>query len=107
MGILWEFSLVWWPPIRYPECMGKNIRHTLTLTITETWIIAWVTDDALQPQATTIVQDQPKPQEEEDETILSAVTTAATTDAQPNDAPPKSSADNRRKRTRRRRSEGK
>ena len=81
MGILWEFSLLSAPPIRYPERMGKNIRHTLTLTITETWIIAWVTDDdhavgaKRHPlgQAVTVVQNTPNPKEELDENLQTTV----------------------------------
>ena len=86
--------------------MGRIIRRTVTITITETWTIAWTTDDTAQPQATTIVQDQPKPQEEEDETILPAVTTGAATDAQPTDVASKPKAGRQRKHTRRRRAAG-
>jgi hypothetical protein len=57
LGISWELSLLSLPPLRYPECMGKNIQQTLTITITETWIIAWVTDDDPLRQAVTIVQN--------------------------------------------------
>lgn len=85
--------------------MGKIIRRTVTITITESWTIIWTDEaqagDTAQPPATTIVQEQPKPQEEEDETILPAVTTGAATDAQPADMSPKSGAG--RQRTRRRR----
>ena len=84
--------------------MGRIIRRTVTITITESWTIVWTdeaqADDKLQPPATTIVQDQPKPQEEEDEMILPAVTTGIATDAQPTDMSPKSGR--QRKRTRRR-----
>ena len=81
MGILWEFSLLSAPPIRYPERMGKNIRHTLTLTITETWIIAWVTDDdhavgaKRHPlhQAVTVVENTPNQKEKPDEKLQAAV----------------------------------
>jgi len=81
--------------------MGRIIRRTVTITITETWTIVWTTDDTAQPQATTTVQDQPKPQEEADETMLPAVTPGAATDAQPTDVSPKS-AGSQRKRPRRR-----
>ena len=83
--------------------MGKLIRRTVTITITESWTITWTTDETSQPQATTIVQDQPKTQEEPDETILPAITTGDATDAQPDDVSPKSGAGSKRKRTRRRR----
>lgn len=85
--------------------MGRIIRRTVTITITESWTIVWTdeaqADDKLQ--ATTNVQGQPKPQEEPDETILPAVTTGTATDAQPADMPPKSGAGRQRKRTCRRR----
>ena len=84
--------------------MGRIIRRTVTITITESWTIVWTdeaqADDKPQPPATTIVQDQPKPQEEADEMILPAVTTGIATDAQPTDMSPKSGS--QRKRTRRR-----
>ncbi len=86
--------------------MGKLIRRSVTITITESWTITWTDDvggdETSQPQATTIVQEQPKPQEEADETILPAVTTVAATDTQPTDVSPKS-AGSQRKRSRRRR----
>ena len=87
--------------------MGKIIRRTFTITITESWTITWTdetrAEDTPQPQATTIVQEQPKPEEEPDETILPAITTVAATDAQPTDVSPKSGTGSQRKRTRRRR----
>jgi len=82
--------------------MGKIIRRTVTITITETWTIVWTTDDPAPPQTTTIVPDQPKPQEEEDEKMLPTVTPGAATDPQPTDMSPKSGAGSQRKRTRRR-----
>jgi len=81
--------------------MGKIIRRTVTITITETWTIVWTTDDPAPPQTTTIVPDQPKPQEEQDETMLPAVTPGTATAAQLTDVSPKS-AGSQRKRTRRR-----
>jgi len=80
--------------------MGKIIQRTVTITITETWTIVWTTDDTAQPQATTIVPDQPKPQEEEDEKMLPTVTPGAATAAQPTGVSPKPGS--QRKRTRRR-----
>ena len=90
--------------------MGRIIRRTVTITITESWTITWTdetrADETSQPQATTIVQDQLKPQEEADETILPAVTTGAATDAQPTDGSLKSGTGSQRKRSRRRRAAG-
>lgn len=86
--------------------MGRIIRHTVTITITENWTIVWTTDETSPPQATTIVQDHPKAQEEQDETILPAVTTVTATDAQPNDVTAKPKTGRQRKRTRRRRTAG-
>ena len=87
--------------------MGRIIRRTVTITITESWTIVWTdegrADNTSQPQATTIVQYQPKPQEEKDETIVPAVTTGAAPETQPTDGSPKSGAGSQRKRTRRRR----
>ena len=87
--------------------MGRIIRRTVTITITETWTIVWTDEDQPAdkppPPTTTIVQDQPKTQEEPDETILPAVTTVAATDAQPTDMSPKSGAGRQPKRSRRRR----
>ncbi len=86
--------------------MGRIIRRTVTITITESWTIVWTTDDTAQPQATTIVQAQPKPQEEQEETILPTATTGAITAAQPNDVTPKPSVGSQRKPTSRRRAAG-
>ena len=90
--------------------MGRIIRRTVTITITETWTIVWTdegrADDKPQPQAMTIVQDQPKPQEEQDETILPAVTTGTATDAQPDGVTAKPSAGGQRKRARSHRAKG-
>lgn len=78
--------------------MGRIIRRTVTITITETWTITWTTDDPAQAQTTTIVQDQPKPQEKQDETILSAITTGTATDTQPNDVASKAGSQRKRRR---------
>ena len=90
--------------------MGRIIRRTVTITITESWTIVWAGDSAVddpsQPQATTIVQDQPKTQEEEDETILSAITTGVATAAQPNEVAAKPKTGSQPKPTRRRRMAG-
>ncbi len=86
--------------------MGRIIRRSVTITISESWTITWTDDvggdETSPPQATTIAQDQPKTQEEKDETIVPTVTTVAATDTQPTDVSPKS-AGSQRKRTRRRR----
>ena len=72
--------------------MGRIIRRTVTITISESWTIVWTedvrADDKPQPQATTTMQNQPKPQEKADETILPTVTTDAATAAQPPDMSP-------------------
>ena len=86
--------------------MGKIIRRTVTITITESWTIVWTTDETSPRQATTVVQEQPKPQEKPDETMLPAVTLGATTDAQPDDGTAKPKAGHQRKPTRRRRAAG-
>jgi hypothetical protein len=87
--------------------MGKIIRRTVTITITESWTIVWTddvrTDETSQSQATTLVQNQPKTQEEPDETIAPTITPVTATDAQPPDMSPKSGTGSQRKRTRRRR----
>ena len=87
--------------------MGRIIRRTVTITITETWTIVWTDEpranDTAQPQATTIVPDQPKTQEEPDETIVRTITPVTATDAQPPDMSPKSGVGSQRKRPRRRR----
>ena len=80
--------------------MGRIIRRTVTITITESWTIVWTTDDTSPPQVMTNVQEQPKPQEEPDETILPSVTTVAATEAQSNDVTAKPKARGQRKRTR-------
>ncbi len=82
MGIFWEFSLLSAPPIRYAGGMGKNIQQTLTITLTETWIIAWVTDDdhavgaKSHPlgQAVTVVQNDLNTKEKADENLQATVT---------------------------------
>jgi hypothetical protein len=72
--------------------MGRIIRRTVMITMTETWTIVWATDDTSQPQT----------QEEQDEAILPGVTSVAATDAQPSDVTPAPSAGVQRKRARRR-----
>ena len=90
--------------------MGRIIRRTVTITITESWTIVWTddvqADDKPPLQATTIVQSQPKAEEQEDETMLAAVTTVAATDAPPTDMSPQSGPGSQRKRTRRHRDAG-
>jgi hypothetical protein len=87
--------------------MGKIIRRTVTITITESWTIVWTDEDRAgdtpQVQVTTLVQDHPKAQEEPDETILPAVTTVTATHAPPDDGAAKPETGNQRKRKRRRR----
>jgi hypothetical protein len=60
--------------------MGRIIRRTVTITITESWTIVWTNDvqadDKPQPQTTTIVQDQPNTQEKQDETLQATVIVA-------------------------------
>ena len=84
--------------------MGRIIRRTVTITITESWTIVWTddvqADDTVLPQAT-IVPDPPKPQEEADEMMLPAVTTSDATDAPPTDMSPQSGRGSQRKHTRR------
>lgn len=90
--------------------MGRIIRRTVTITITESWTIVWTdeaqADDKPPPQATTIVQEQPKTQEKEDETILPAITPFTAKAAPPTDMSPKSGPGSQRKRTRRHRDAG-
>ena len=104
--------------------MGKIIRRTVTITITETWTIVWTTEDTSQPQATTIVQDQPKTQEKQDEALQTTIIVAepgdpsasdptapplppaTATDAQSDDVTAKPSAGGQRKRARSHRAKG-
>jgi hypothetical protein len=69
--------------------MGKIIRRTVTITITESWTMVWTddakADDAPQPQATTIVQEQVQTQEEPDELFQAILTTAEPSDLSVND----------------------
>jgi hypothetical protein len=55
--------------------MGRIIRRSMTITITETWTIVWATDDEPAHQATTTVPDPPKTQEEPDENLQATITT--------------------------------
>lgn len=84
--------------------MGRIIRRTVTITITESWTIVWtdeaLADDKPQSPASAIVPGPPQLQEEADEMILPAVTPGIATDAQPTDMSPKSGS--QRKRTHRR-----
>jgi hypothetical protein len=74
--------------------MGKIIRRTVTVTMTETWTIVWTddvqADDAPQCQAPTLVQNQVKTQEEPNAVLPTT----------------KPSASSQRKRTRGRRAAG-
>jgi len=57
--------------------MGKIIRHTITITITESWTIVWLPDDdhavgaKRQPlsQPATVLHNTLHPKEEPDETL--------------------------------------
>ena len=46
--------------------MGKVIRRTVTITITETWTIVWAAADKTQSQAIPVVQANAKTQEAKD-----------------------------------------
>jgi hypothetical protein len=102
--------------------MGRIIRRTVTITITESWTIVWTdeakTGDAPQSQAITIVQKQVQTQEEPDEVLQATLTTSeftalsasaptatpptpAAPDAQSDDATAKPGAGRKRKRGRR------
>jgi hypothetical protein len=63
--------------------MGRIIRRTVTITITESWTIVWTDDakpdDAPQLQAITIVQEQVQTQEEPDEYLQATITTSEST----------------------------
>lgn len=118
-----ELSVALRSPLCYPKGMGKIIRRTVTITVSEIWTIVWAgdvqaEDDPLR-QATTILQDQPKNQEEPDEALQITVSDAtagdpaaalpmptAVADRQPDSVPAKPDTGRQRKRTRRRRAEG-
>jgi hypothetical protein len=53
--------------------MGKTIRRSVTITVTESWTIVWSSADAPLPSANTIVQADPTLQEEADEIRQTAV----------------------------------
>src|SRR5262245_52721818 len=55
--------------------MGKFIRRTLTITITESWTIVWTLDDPPPRHPTTNGQDRPETQEEPDENLQATITT--------------------------------
>jgi len=88
--------------------MGRIIRRTVTITITETWTIVWAgdvqSDAKTQSQTTTVVQDNPK--EEPDEllhaTVIAAEPMPATvTEPPPDDVSIQPDAKGRRPRRRR------
>jgi len=60
--------------------MGKLIRRTLTITITESWTITWTPDEGVvaddAPQATTILLYPPTTQEEPDDVLQTALSDA-------------------------------
>jgi len=82
--------------------MGRIIRRTVTITITETVTITWATGDDPLGHPSTVVPEQPKTQGEAEETILPAVTTGAATDAPLDEVAAKPKVGIQRKRTRRR-----
>ena len=55
--------------------MGKLIRLTVTLTITDTWTFVGMTEDEPTAQTTTVVQDTSK--EEQDEALQATIEEAA------------------------------
>src|SRR4051812_34517763 len=99
--------------------MGKLIRRTITITITETWTFIWTTDGDPLSHPSIILQAKPK--EEQDEAFQTIVnnadpgkpsvsdptatplTPAALVDPLPDGAPSSSSTSRQRKRSRSRR----
>lgn len=55
--------------------MGKRIRLTVTITITDTWTFGWMTEDDPPTQTGTIVQDTSK--EEQNEALQATLEEAA------------------------------
>lgn len=86
--------------------MGRIIRRTVTITITESWTIVWTgetrADDQPQRQTAIMVQDQVKTQEEQDELLQATITTvdAGNPDADNPTTTPKPAVNNQRKRSR-------
>ena len=90
--------------------MGRIIRRTVTVTITESWTIVWTGDSAVdetpQPQATTIVQAYPKTQEEPDALLQTPINRSDAANpgepSEPTTMLPKAKKGSLRERTRRR-----
>jgi hypothetical protein len=59
-GISLEFSVALRSPLRYPGAMGKIIRRTITITMTETWTITWATDGDPACHSSPVVHNNPK-----------------------------------------------
>src|SRR4051812_31688644 len=63
--------------------MGRIIRRTITITITESWTIVWTeeakADDVLQSQAITLGQNLVKTQEDINEVFQATITTSEST----------------------------
>src|SRR5688572_24173631 len=74
--------------------MGKIIRRTVTITITETWTIVWTTDGESQRQAMTMVPEQPNPQEEPDAAVQTPIRTGTPGASDPTAMPPTPAAAN-------------
>jgi hypothetical protein len=97
--------------------MGKHIRRTLTITITESWTIVWTPEDDPLCHSTAIVPQQPQTQEEQDETHPTSLSGAEPGQPsaneptapslmlvpQPGSVPSSSTGSSQRKRTRSRR----
>jgi len=56
--------------------MGKIIRRTIIITITETWTFVWATADEPPKQAPTVVQAKPNPKEELHENLQALISYA-------------------------------
>jgi hypothetical protein len=93
--------------------MGRIIRHTTIIALTQTWTIVWNEDGSSEhfweddeSQATTRMQEQGISEEETDETIRPAIMPDAATGEQLTEVTVKPKAGSQRKRARRRRDAG-
>ncbi len=68
------------PPPCYAVGMGRIIRRTITITITETCTITWATGDDPLSHPSTIVPDKPTPKEEPDEVLHATLSDAQLSD---------------------------